>query len=77
VTPQGYSATVRLTLRLSDRAIRLGQVGPTWFRTREPTTIPPGPATLEIEIDGVVDRTAIVIDDAGGPAQVFHYDLGD
>lgn len=74
-SPQGHSAAVRLTLRLPDRNIRLGQVGPTRFRCRTPVTIPPGPATLEIEVDGSSSRTRIVIDAAETPAQVFEYDL--
>jgi len=75
--PEGYSATVRLSLRLHDRAILLAQVGPTWFRTPAPTTIPPGPASLDIDVDGSISRTTIVIDEADAPAELFHYDLED
>jgi hypothetical protein len=73
----GYSATVRLTLRLSDRAIRLGQVGPTHFRSRTPVTIPAGPALLEIEVDGSSTRTRIVVAAGESPSRLFHYDLDE
>ncbi|MDQ7014273.1 MAG: hypothetical protein Q9O74_10300 [Planctomycetota bacterium] len=75
--PQGHSAAVRLTLRLPDRAIRLGQVGPTWFRCREPLTIPPGRATLEIEVDGSLDATEIIIEPTDAPSCRYEYDLHD
>ncbi|MBK7403089.1 MAG: hypothetical protein IPJ41_00300 [Phycisphaerales bacterium] len=75
--PQGHSAAVRLTLRLLDRVIRLGQVGPTHFRCRTPETIPAGPATLEIEVDGSLTETRIRIDGPGTPSNVFGYDLDD
>jgi len=73
--PQGHSAAVRLTLRLPNHAIRLGQVGPTWFRCREALTIPSGPATLEIEVDGSLDSTEIIIEPADTPTHRYEYDL--
>lgn len=73
--PAGYSATVRLTLRLPDRVIRLGQVRPTHFRCRTPETISAGPATLEIDVDGSLSQTRIMIESTSGPSQVFEYDL--
>ena len=70
-----HSATVHLTLRLPDRSIRLGQVGPTHFRCRTPETILPGPATLDIEVDGSLHSTDIIIDSTDTPAHRFAYDL--
>ncbi|MCC7387975.1 MAG: hypothetical protein IT431_04315 [Phycisphaerales bacterium] len=76
-TPGAHSATVRLTLRLPDRVIRLGQVGPTHFRCRTPETIPAGPAMLEIEVDGSLTQTRIRIGGPRTPSQHFDYDLDD
>ncbi|HZW11494.1 MAG TPA: hypothetical protein VFF69_16455 [Phycisphaerales bacterium] len=73
----GYSATVRLTLRVADRVIRLGQVGPTWFRCPTPVTIPAGPALLEIEVDGSISQSRILVDETDSPSELFHYDLDE
>lgn len=75
--PSGYSATVRLRLRLADRVISLAQVGRTTFRTRVPVALPPGPAMLEIEVDGSVSQTRIVVAAGESPAQLFHYGVGE
>lgn len=69
----GYSASVRLTLRVGERTIPLAQVGPDWVRFPEPVRLDPGIAVLEIEIDGRRECTEVEIEGADVPTERFHY----
>ncbi len=47
----GYSAEVRLWLRLNGRIVPLAQVGPDEVELTEAECLPPGPAELVLSVD--------------------------
>ncbi len=58
----GYSADVRLSLILNDGTrMRPGQVGPDRVIFREPVSVSPGPAVVEIVVDGRPHRWNVVL----------------
>ncbi|MBN4052547.1 hypothetical protein JYT82_00370 [bacterium AH-315-K20] len=71
----GYSATVRLTLRIGDRRFELAQVGPTWVLFDKPVVLPSGSAVLEIEIDGRYSLTEIEFEETEMPSSRYSYFL--
>lgn len=48
----GYSAEVRITLRVGERMFDVAQVHNTACYLRNPADVPPGPAELIISVDG-------------------------
>ena len=67
----GYSATVRLELRIADRRIPLAQVGPDWVIPRRPHSLPPTEAQLVVAIDDHVETTEVILDDGMSEDQRF------
>jgi len=48
----GYSANVRLALKIGGRTLPLSQIGPNQIVLREPTLIEPSDAEVHMEVDG-------------------------
>ena len=71
----GYSASVRLTLRVGQRRLALAQVAPTWVLFDQPVRLSPGPAVLEIDIDGRCSPINIELEPGEMPARRVSYDL--
>lgn len=67
----GYSATVRLELRVADCRIPLAQVGPDWVIPRRPHALPPTEAELIVTIDDHVETSTVVLDDGMSAEQPF------
>ncbi len=59
----GYSAEVRITLRVGDRLFNVAQVHNTACYLRDPADVPPGPAELMISIDGREKRESVMLRD--------------
>lgn len=52
VSPSSYSARVRLTLVAGNQRLELASIGPEQITTRTPSELAPGPAQLEVTIEG-------------------------
>ena len=69
----GYSAAVKLFLRLNGDEIPLSQVGGGRLYFDKLVSLPPGRAEVVIEIDGVPKSSAILIPASSEPSRVVEY----
>ncbi|MCW5774889.1 MAG: hypothetical protein KIS87_00385 [Phycisphaeraceae bacterium] len=67
----GYSADVRLHLRINGDFIPLAQIGPDDVVLREPATIPPGPGEVIMHVDGRERRWTVTIGIAAPGSRVI------
>jgi hypothetical protein len=57
----GYSAHVRLTLRVNGAVHDLSEIGPDWITLRHPVPLRPGPAVVEMAIDGSLSTWSVML----------------
>lgn len=50
----GYSPPLRMTLDMNGRTFDVGQTGPDFVILRDAADVPPGEATLHVDLDGDV-----------------------
>ncbi len=67
-----YSSVVDLRLVLADGQIYpLSQIGPDFVILESPRTLPPGPATIVMVLDGNERRTDIVVLEPSEPSDII------
>jgi hypothetical protein len=59
----GYSADVRIQLRLDGRCLPVAQLGPDFLILRSPTDYPPSDAEIILSIDGDESRWPVRLAD--------------
>ena len=69
----GYSARVRLSLRVGDSHIPVAQVGGDRLYFDAPVLLPPGTAEVIVDIDGQAKSRAIRLPERSEPARVWEY----
>lgn len=57
----GHSATVDMLLHIDGRSLSVSQAGPVSFKLSDAEVLRPGPAALEVIVDGHSDTVPIMI----------------
>jgi hypothetical protein len=66
----GHSASVQMWLHVGGRSLVVVQAGDKALKLRDHTTLPSGPASLEIIVDGQSRRSAVMILENGEPGWI-------
>ena len=63
----GYSALVRLHLKIGDQVLKLGQIGPDRVVLNDPAEFPPGPAEVVKYVDDFERHWQVYLPDGISP----------
>lgn len=70
---EGYSATVKLELRVGGQLLEVAQVGADSLILRQPGRLPPGPAELLVTVAGTTEVHPIILAPGDGSRLVTYW----
>lgn len=66
----GYSADVRMHLRIAGRTVRIGQLGPEFIILRDAPDLPPSEGEITVSIDGRIRQWSVQLPDGISASKV-------